>query len=361
MPDSRPLRVLLVKTSSMGDVVQALPVVQDILRHRPGSGIEWMLEPGYADLVRQHPGVERAIPVPWREWRRRPLAAQTRAQWRELRADLAARRFDAVIDLQGLCKSAILARLAPGPRYGWKGRACREPLAACLYDRRMRAPPLDTRSAVLRYRELCAWALGYAVQGEPVYGLRPTPLRPEWLPGRAPFAVLLSATARDEKLWPEDSWVDLGVQLRARGLALVLAWGSEVERARAQRIAARVLAANPDPAAAAVVVAPRRLGLLEWAQSFAAASLVVGVDTGLSFLAAAVQCPVVGVYTATSPLHVGIQASSPHRNLGEIGRAPSSAQVLQAALEMLAQGAVARAMPVALTNPVTNAAAGGCA
>ncbi len=355
MPDSRPLRVLLVKTSSMGDVVQALPVVQDILQHRPGSHIEWMLEPGYADLVRQHPGVERAIAVPWREWRRHPLAARTRAQWRELRAELAARPFDAVIDLQGLCKSAILARLAPGPRYGWKGRACREPLAACLYERRMSAPPFDALSAVLRYRNLCAWALGYTVQGEPVYGLRPTAVRPDWLPGRAPFVVLLSATARDEKLWPEDSWADLGSQLRARGLGLALAWGSDIERARAQRIAARVLAANTDPAAPPVVAAPRRLGLLEWAQSFAAASLVVGVDTGLSFLAAAVQCPVVGVYTATSPLHVGIQASSPHRNLGEVGRAPSSAQVLQAALEMLAQGAVGERMP----DAPTAATAGG--
>ncbi len=339
MPDSRPLRVLLVKTSSMGDVVQALPVVHDILRNRPDTSIEWLLEPGYADLVRQHPGVQRAIPVPWREWRRHPLAARTRAQWRALRAELQVRRFDAVIDLQGLCKSAILARLAPGPRYGWKGRACREPLAACLYDRRMSAPPFDALAAVQRYRNLCAWALDYRVEGEPVYGLRPCAQRPAWLPGGAPFAVLLSATARDEKLWPEDSWVELGIQLRARGLGLVLAWGSEVERGRAERIATRVLAAPGATGAPPVAVAPGRLGLVEWAQVFAAAALVVGVDTGLSFLAAAVERPVVGIYTATSPLHVGIQASSPHRNLGEVGRAPSSAQVLQAALEMLAAAA----------------------
>lgn len=345
MPDSRPLRVLLVKTSSMGDVVQALPVVQDILRHRPGSSIEWLLEPAYAELVRQHPGVERVIAVPWREWRRRPLAARTRAQWRELRADLSARSYDAVIDLQGLCKSAVLARLAPGPRYGWKGRACREPLAACLYEHRMSAPPFDALAAVQRYRNLCAWALGYTVQGEPVYGLRPRAQRPAWLPGSAAFAVLLSATARDEKLWPEQAWAELGAQLRARGLGLALAWGSASERERAERIAQGVLAAGAglagDPAAPPVVVAPGLVGLVEWAQVFAQASLVVGVDTGLSFLAAAVERPVVGIYTATSPLQVGIQASSPHRNVGDAGRAPSCAQVLQAALELLAQGAVA--------------------
>lgn len=336
MPDSTPMRVLLVKTSSMGDVVQTLPVVQDILQHRPGSHIEWLLEPSYAELVRQHPGVARAIEVPWRDWWRHPLAGRTRGQWRTLRGELTGRAFDAVIDLQGLCKSALLARLAPGTRFGWKGRACREPIAASLYDRRMRAPPFDSLAAVVRYRSLCAWALGYEVAGEPVYGLRPRALRPPWLPGHADFAVLLSASAREEKLWPEASWVELGRRLHARGLALVLAWGNDAERARAERIASALRAGDADAATPAVIVAPRLLGLLEWAQAFAAAALVVGVDTGLSFLAAAVECPVVGIYTATSPRQVGILASSPHRNVGDAGRVPGVDQVLEAALDMLA-------------------------
>ncbi len=339
MPDQRPLRVLLVKTSSMGDIVQALPVLHDILEQRPGSSIEWLLEPGYADLVRGHPAVSRVIEVPWRSWWRHPLAAETRRQWRALRAELASREFDAVIDLQGLFKSALLARVARGTRYGWKGRACREPLAALLYDRRMQAPPFDRVAAVVRYRRLCAWALGYEPGGEPVYGLRPTPLRPAWLPGAAPFAVLLSATARDEKLWPEASWVELGRQLRARGLALLLPWGDEPERERAARIGAAIADEAGAAQAPPVAVAPERMALAQWARVFAASELVVGVDTGLSFLAAAVERPVVGIYTATSPLQVGIQSSSPHRNVGDIGQVPSPALVLQAALEMLGRGA----------------------
>lgn len=340
MPPRGPLRVLLVKTSSMGDIVQALPVVHDILEHRPGSSIEWLLEPDYAELARAHPGISRVLPVPWRSWWRRPLAADTRRQWRALRAELAGQRFDAVIDLQGLCKSALLARLADGTRFGWKGRACREPAAAWWYDRRMSAPPFDSLAAVLRYRTLCAWALDYEPEGEPVYGLRPTPRRPDWLAGESPFAVLLSATARDEKLWPEDSWVELGRRLRARGLALALAWGGEAERARAERIAAGIIGDAPHaPALPPVCLAPRRLGLGEWMQVFADSALVVGVDTGLSFLAAAVDRPVVGIYTATSPAHVGIQSRSPHRNVGDVGRVPEVAEVLQAALDMLAADA----------------------
>ena len=335
MPDCTPSRVLLVKTSSMGDIVQALPVVHDILEHHAGCSIDWMLEPGYAELVQAHPGVSRVIQVPWRSWWRKPFATTTRGQWRELRGDLARHPYDVVIDLQGLCKSALLARLAQGRRYGWKGRACREPVAACLYDVRIAAPAFDSLVAVTRYRNLCASVLGYTPQGEPAYGLRVRPSRPTWLGGRQPFAVLLSAPARDEKLWPEASWVELGRQLRSRGLALALAWGSDAERERAARIAEGVRAAPAGAAPAPVEVAPQRLGLGEWAGVLRASALVVGVDTGLSFLAAAVAAPVIAIYAATSPAQVGIRARSPHRNLGDIGRPPSAAEVLQVALELL--------------------------
>ncbi len=328
-------RVLLVKTSSMGDIVQALPVVHDILEHFPEAHIEWMLEPAYAELVHAHPGVARVVEVAWRAWWRKPLAASTRQAWRKLRADLEPRHFDAIIDLQGLCKSALLARLASGTRFGWKGRACREPAAAWLYDRRMAAPPFDALIAVTRYRRLCGWALGYEPRGEPVYGLCVPAQRPDWIGGSAPFAVLLTATARDEKLWPEPHWIEFGRQLRARGLALVLAWGSEDERARARRIAAGIEAAAA--AQPPVAVAPQRLGLHQWARVLRASALVVGVDTGLSFLAAAVERPVIGIYTATSPDQVGIRSRFAHRNLGGVARPPEVDEVLQAADELLQQ------------------------
>lgn len=320
------MRILLVKTSSMGDVIHALPVVDDIRRAHPDAVIDWVVEEAYAELVRLHPGVGRVIPVALRRWRAAPLTRRTRGEWRALRTALRMHAYDAIIDLQGLIKSAWIARLARGPRYGWRGAACREPLAAWLYHHRLTAPRFDTVVAVVRYRQLVAWALGYSVEGPPHYGLAPPPTRPTWLDGDAPYAVLISATARDEKLWDEAHWAALAQHLIGRGWRCVFAWGSPRERERAARIA--------QAAGRGAVLAPEAYGLVVWAGFLAGARVAVGVDTGLSFLAAAVGTPVVAIYTATSPGHVGIEASTPHRNLGDVGRAPAPDEVIGAALAL---------------------------
>ncbi len=319
------MRVLLVKISSMGDVIHNLPVVGDILRARPEARIDWIVEEAYAGLLGLHPGIAQVIPIALRRWRRAPLSATTRGEagvlWRRLRAS----HYDAIVDSQGNVKSALVARIAHGEHLGYARESAREPLAAAFYDRGFANGPYFSQPATRRYRALAGWALGYAPEGAPHYGLTPPPQRPDWLAGSEPYAIALTATARDEKLWPEAHWRSLLAQQTRAGRRVGLAWGNAAERARAERLADGIDGAQ---------VAPRALGLVEWAGVLAGASCVVGVDTGLSFLAAAVGAPVVAIYVATSPTHVGIVASTPHRCLGDVGQPPGVDDVFGAMQEL---------------------------
>jgi len=342
----------------MGDVIHNLPVVADIVRAHPDAQIDWVVEEAYAGLVRLHPRVQRVIPVAWRRWRRSWWQPEVRDEFRAFKQTLREVTYDAIIDTQSLFKSALFARLAHGPRYGYSARGSREGLASWFYDHRMEYARVGETPSVERYRALAGWALGYAPEGEPRYGLAPTPRRPDWLPGNGPYAVFLSATARAEKLWGDANWQALTTQCIDRGWACAFAWGSASERTRAEGIvhaanAARAsqgdgtrqaagasgLAASTDASAGGAFVAPQAHGLVEWAEILAGAAVVVGVDTGLTFLAAAVGVPTIAIYCATSPVHVGIEVDTPHANLGDIGAPPSVQTVAENAF------ALARGVP----------------
>ncbi|MDP1997012.1 MAG: glycosyltransferase family 9 protein, partial [Gallionella sp.] len=133
--DTQTPHILLVKTSSLGDVLHNLPVVSDIVRHYPNAQIDWVVEESFAALPGLHPAMRNVIPVAVRRWRGKLLSAAT---WREIAAfrnKLAAQRYDIAIDTQGLLKSALLMRGANGLRCGFDRDSAREPLAASLYQR----------------------------------------------------------------------------------------------------------------------------------------------------------------------------------------------------------------------------------
>lgn len=316
-------RILLVKTSSLGDVLHNLPVVSDIVRHYPHAHIDWVVEESFAALPRLHPAVRNIIPVAVRRWRRKLLKSDT---WREIaafRRTMAASHYDLAIDTQGLLKSALLMRNAQTLRCGYDKHSAREPLAASLYQRTF--PVATGQHAVERNRQLAAQALGYTLDEPADYGILPPQIvRPDWLVNEA-YAVLLHATSRDDKLWDEANWIALGHGLHERNIRCVLPWGSEAERMRSQRLAAAIPAA----------IAPPRLNLNEAAALLGGAQAVVGVDTGLAHLAAALGVPTVGVYTATDPVLTGLYAGRRMVNLGNIDQAPGVAEVV-AALKQVA-------------------------
>jgi heptosyltransferase-1 len=305
--------ILIVKTSSLGDVVHCLPAVTDIARHLPGVVIDWVVEEGYAAVPAMHPAVRHTIVCAVRRWRRTPFARATRDELRAFGGQIGRERYDAIVDAQGLLKSAVIARYAHGRRFGLDWASSREPLAP-LYDRVFRIP--RSLHAVERNRQLCAAALGYCFDGPPDYGIRAAPARQTWLPD-GPYLVFLHATSADAKLWPEDRWVALGVACGRAGLAAVLPWGSESERERAGRLAGAIPDARVVP----------RLPVADLAGLLAGARAVVGVDTGLTHLAAALGMPVVGLYCATAPGTTGVCAAGRAVNLGDVGVVPEVAAV----------------------------------
>ena len=310
--------ILLIKTSSLGDVVHNLPVVSDIRARFPRARIDWVVEESYRDIVDMHPGVHRAIPVALRRWRGNVLKL---AHWREFgqfRQALAGMRYDCVIDTQGLIKSALLARAASGTRHGYAGASAREPLAAKFYDVK-HVVPRDLH-AVVRNRRLAALALGYEVPAVLDYGIAAPAAARALAP--EPYGVLLHATSGADKLWPEPAWERLGAELARQGCALLLPWGDAGERARSERIARALPKA----------VVPPALDIRGMAGLLAGAQAVIGVDTGLTHLAAALGRPVVALYCGTHPELTGVYAGqgAPVRNLGGPGLVPGVAEVLTA-------------------------------
>lgn len=316
------MRLLIVKTSSMGDVVHALPVVADVLRHDPGATIEWLVEGAYAAIPQLHPGVKRVIPMAWRKWRRALFSGATWQAMRELRAELEREPYDLVLDLQGLVKSAYWARQATGPVAGYDRASAREPAAAWGYQRKAAVP--RELHAVQRCRMLAAAHVGYPVpESSPDFGLRAP--APGWGP-KAPYAVLIPNASRKEKLWPERHWVAVGKRLRERGLLPLVLWGAESEQTLAERIAADC---EGD--------VPPFLRVGEMAAVLAGARQVVGLDTGFTHLAAAFGRPTIGIYCDHEPGLAGITGPGRVASIGGKWQVPARNDVL-ALLEQQMRG-----------------------
>ena len=303
--------VLFIKTSSLGDVIHHMPALTEAHEHRPDTRFSWLVEEPFAPLVRLHPAVDEVIPVATRRWRRTPLAWPEAARFV---LALRGRCFDEIIDTQGLVKSALFARSARGRRHGYDGRSIKEPLASRFYD----VPHAVewNAHAIARNRVLTGLALGYVPQGTPDYGLDRARIAER---AAAPYAVLLHATARSEKQWPLDNWRSLAAAL-AKTIDIILLWGTASERDGAAYIAAATTRAR----------VPERRPLDGVARLIAGASFVVGVDTGLLHLAAALGVSLVAIFTGSDPTLTGPMGSGPMAIVGQRGEAPSLAKVTEA-------------------------------
>ncbi len=319
------MRVLIVKLSSLGDVVHAMPVVHDIHGAFPDAVIDWVVEPGFAPLLRRVEGVHTVIECALRRWSKRWWTSSVRTEWHAFKARLRVQRYDAVLDLQGLTKSALITRLAEltatGATYGLANRtegSSHEPPARWLVDRAIRIEPHI--HALDRSRVLAAKALGYVLDGSaPQFGLRArAPAR-----SGAPTLVFVHGTSRDDKLWPESSWIELGRRAIAQGWRIALPHVGAAELARARRVADALgafdaLGALHEPAA----VWPE-MGLDALVDRLGATHGVIGVDSGLSHIAVALNLPLVQVYNWPTAWRTGSQAAHGQRHQVSVEAQPT--------------------------------------
>lgn len=307
------MRVLIVKTSSMGDVLHTLPALTDAVNAIPGIRFDWAVEEGFSQIPTWHAAVDKVIPVAIRRWRKAWFSAPVKTERKAFREAIRARNYDAIIDAQGLVKSAALVtRLAHGVKHGMDWNSAREPLASLFY--RHRHHIAKQQHAVERTRELFAKSLGYAkpeAQGDYAIAQHFQRLQAENI---HPYVIFLHATTRDDKHWPESHWRSLVELMQASGLQIKLPWGAEHERLRAERIASGL----PH-----VQVLPK-LTLAEVAAQLAGAQAIVSVDTGLSHLAAALDRPNMTLFGPTDPGLIGgygqnqQQYVSPTGEMGDI-------------------------------------------
>lgn len=309
--------VLVVRPSSLGDIVHTLAIVADIEARVPGTAIDWVAEEAFAPLVALDPGVRHVVPLAFRRWRHAPVAARTFGELRGFAHDLRSRSYTAILDLQEQVKGALVARLAHGRRHGFDRRSIREPVATLLDDEH-HAIARD-QHFIDKARALAGAALGYAVEGPPRWKLVPPGFNAAMPSG--PYAVAFHATSRDDKLWPEDAWRGLLAHFAQASFAVLLPWGNEVERERSERLA------RTSPNA----VVPPRQSLPGIATLVRHAEVVVGVDTGLTHLAAALGTPTVSIFTTTDARLAGVARTGRHaEDLGGNGVVPALDDVVAA-------------------------------
>lgn len=290
------MKVLVVKTSSMGDVIHTLPALTDAGNALPNVKFDWVVEENFSEIPKWHPLVEKVIPVALRRWRKKIFSAKTRAEFRHFCEALRASEYDLVIDAQGLLKSAFVTCLARGVRCGLDWNSAREPLASIFYQKKITVE--KNQHAINRVRTLFSKALGYPTPNAvPMYGID----RQQFInAAEENYLVFLHGTTWPTKHWPEEYWIELTQIANQKGFRVKLPWGNQAEKERAERIAKNANQAEVLP----------RLDLLGVARVLAGAKAVVAVDTGLGHLTAALDVPAVSLYGPTNPTLTGALGQS---------------------------------------------------
>lgn len=325
------MKVLIVKTSSLGDVLHTLPALTDAARALPGIRFDWVVEEAFAEIPTWHPAVDRVIPVALRRWRKHPLQAFRSGEWGRFRDALRADSYAKIIDAQGLLKSAVLTRMARGTRCGLDRASARESLAALAYQEHYAIP--KGQLAIERLRQLFAAALNYEAPAKAAdYGIRRAfPLSG----GLSDKVVFVHGTTWSSKLWPDEYWMQLAQLANEAGLGVQLPWGSARELERAQKITGAAKNAEILP----------KMGLAQIAQVLTSARGVVGIDTGLTYLAIALGAPTATLYGATRPEFTEMPGQGQRYIRADFGCSPCMARTCSYRGESVVQPACYQTVP----------------
>jgi heptosyltransferase I len=327
------MKILLIRVSSLGDVLHNMPIVADIVKHFPQAHIDWVVEEAYVDLVKLNPMVRKIIPFALRRWRKQLFSWSTYAEIVRFKKALQSETYDVILDTQGLLKTGAIMGLAHGAvkvglANGTEGSGFE---SASRFFHTLSIPVGKRTHAVLRGRLVAAQALGYSneLRNEPhnmpvVFGLTPPTLQPDWLPAQG-YVVFFYGTAGAHKKWPAHDWITLGKHLHQRGYSVLLTWGNRTELLEAEQLAAH---------SANMQVLPK-LSMMEAIVLAQRAALVVGVDTGLTHIAAAFCRPTIEIYCASPRWKTEGNWSEKVINLGDKGKVPGVAEVTAAVDRLL--------------------------
>jgi heptosyltransferase-1 len=287
------MRILIIKLSSLGDVVHTLPALTDVRRHAPDTQIDWAIEEAYVEVPKWHAQVDRTIPIALRRWRHRPFSHKTRMQWRQCRSELNAHRYDFVLDAQGLLKSALLARSVCAPCFGYDLGSAREPFASLFYAKKFNIA--RSMHAIDRLRQLFACALGYKVDKDDLdYGISAVRRKVQ-----KPYVVMIHGSSRSSKNWPLEHWQKLAKTLRLHGYQIKLPWGNKNEFEQAHAISGNEYQEEVLP----------RMSLTALSEVLASAAGTIACDTGPAHIAAAMGQPMLVLYANTNPRLIGARGS----------------------------------------------------
>lgn len=312
------MKVLLVRLSSMGDLIHTLPAIDDLSKNHPHIELHWLSEASFADIACLHPFVKKVHTLKWRYWRKNLFKKDTRQAMSELKKTLINEQFDLVIDSQGLMKSAWFARYPQAPIAGFNSKSVREPIASIFYQQKYAVKRKD--DAVRRARDLLSQVFKYTYSKENIHFGAKVPKFVDTLELPKHYHVALHATSKDEKLWPEEKWHELFELIHKQTkLPIYLPWGSEKEHDRAIRLCKSYDYVHVCP----------KLSLLQAALLLENAQSVVGVDTGLLHLANAFDIPIVGIYLDSNPAYTGVQPSLWAKNIGNKNENPSVNDVFE--------------------------------
>lgn len=309
------MKVLLVRLSSMGDLIHTLPAIEDLAKNRPDIELHWLCEANFSDIARLHPFVKKVHEMKWRQWRKEISKTNTWYEIGRLKKNLRDEQFDLVLDSQGLFKSAIFAKLANSPISGLDFSSAREKWVSLFYHKTYTVS--KDKNAVYRNRLLFSQVFNYSIPQKLSFGLKVPKLgKINELPEN--YYVALHATSRDSKLWPTENWIALLQKLyEDTGYIIYLPWGNGIEKQRAEKIVEQLPFAR----------VCNKMSLLQASWLLDHAVGIIGVDTGLLHLANALDKPVVGIYTDTNPLKTGVQESDWAKNLGNINKIPTTDEV----------------------------------
>lgn len=321
----------------MGDVVHNMPIVDDLLRHFPGAEIDWVVEEAYVNLVKLNPGVRRIIPFALRRWRKSLFSRPTRQEIKAFLASLRREQYDLVLDTQGLLKTGAIMGMARTVKGGKKvglangTEGSGYEAASRIFHTESVAVGRRTH-AVLRGRLVAAQACAYKIDTPARFGMRAPAWEggasPAWLPAQD-YAVFYHGTARASKKWAEDNWVEAAKTIAEYALPILLPWGNAAEQRDAQQLAARIPGATVLP----------QLPMLDAVALSQRAALVVGVDTGLTHIAAAYERPTVEIYCDSPRWKTEGNWSPQIINLGDAGR-PATVDEVKSAIHALLKPAV---------------------